>query len=197
MRIEILLFDGFDELDAVGPYEVLTNATAVGADWDVALVGAHGPGELRGAHGLRVAVAEGLGRPDAFIVPGGGWADRAAQGAWAESRGDLPARLAELAPSCDWVASVCTGALLLATAGLTNGRPATTHHSALDDLRASGAMVRPDARVVDDGDLLTAAGVTSGMDLALHLVERHWGADAADTVARMIELPRTAAVVGA
>jgi transcriptional regulator GlxA family with amidase domain len=195
MRIEIPLFDGFDELDAVGPFEVLTNAVSLaGADWDVALVGAHGPGEVRGSHGLRVAVSEGLGSPDALVVPGGRWSSRSG-GVWREvQEGTLPARLRELAPSLDWVASVCTGAMLLAAASLTDGRPATTHQAAIEDLRASGAIILDGARVVDDGDLLTAAGVTSGIDLALHLVERHWGADGAAAVAAMIEHPRQRAV---
>ena len=68
------------------------------------------------------------------------------------------------------IGSVCTGAMLLAEAGLLNGRPAITHHSAIEDLRGFGADVIDGARVVDDGDIVTAAGVTSGIDLALHLV---------------------------
>ena len=84
------------------------------------------------------------------------------------------------------MASVCTGAMLLAAAGITDGRPATTHHSALEDLRASGAQVI-DARVVDDGDVMTAAGITSGIDLALYIVEREAGAEIAERVADEIE----------
>ena len=84
------------------------------------------------------------------------------------------------------IASVCTGAMLLASAGLTRGRRATTHHAAFDDLRSFGADV-VDARFVDDGDLLTAGGVTSGIDLALHIVEKVAGATIAENVAREIE----------
>ena len=79
--------------------------------------------------------------------------------------------------------------MLAAAAGLTSGRPAVTHHSALDDLRRSGAEVL-EARVVDDGDLLTAGGVTSGLDLALWLVEREFGAEPAAEVAEEIEYER-------
>jgi transcriptional regulator GlxA family with amidase domain len=193
MRIEIPVFDGFDELDAVGPYEVLRTASQVGADagLDVALVGAHGPGEVVAAHGLRLSVTEGLGRPDAVIVPGGGWNDRAPRGTWHEVQaGVLPARLAELAPTCRWVASVCSGAMLLAAAGLTRGRRVTTHHDALEELRATGAQLIDGARVVDDGDLLTAAGVTAGLDLSLWIVERIRGSAVADAVASEIEHPR-------
>jgi putative intracellular protease/amidase len=110
MRIEIPVFDGFDELDAVGPYEVLRTASQISADasLDVALVGAHGPGQVVAAHGLRLSVTEGLGRPDALIVPGGGWTGRTPRGTWHEVQaGTLPARLAELAPACRWTASVC------------------------------------------------------------------------------------------
>ncbi len=195
MRIEIVVFDGFDELDAVAPYEVLRNAAAGGADWDVALVGAHGAGTVTASHGLQLTVTEGLGHPEALIVPGGGWGERAEQGTWGEvQRGVLPDRIAALAPGCRWVASVCTGAMLLAAAGLTRGRPAITHHVALSDLAATGTHVIEDARVVDDGDLLTAAGVTSGLDLALWIIEREIGTTLAGRVARQIEHQRSPAI---
>ena len=192
MQIEIVAFDGFDELDAIGPYEVLRNAATVVQDLDVRLVGARGAGEVTASHGLRVVVGGGLsGEADLVIVPGGGWNDRAPQGARAEAEnGALPARLAELHEGGARVASVCTGGMLLAAAGITNGRPATTHHGALDELRASGAEVVEDARVVDDGDLITAGGVTSGLDLALHIVEREWGERLADGIAREMEFQR-------
>ncbi|HEV2999464.1 MAG TPA: DJ-1/PfpI family protein [Solirubrobacteraceae bacterium] len=191
MRIEIVVFDGFDELDAIGPFEVLRNAAHAVDDLEVELVGADGGGVVTASHGLRVTVDRGLTREaDLVIVPGGGWNDRAPAGARAEAeRGELPARLAELHAHGAHVASVCTGAMVLAAAGLTAGRPATTHKGALDDLRASGAEVI-DARVVDDGDLVTAGGVTSGLDLALHLVEREWGATLAEAIAGEMELER-------
>jgi transcriptional regulator GlxA family with amidase domain len=195
MRIEIVVFDGFDELDALAPYEVLRTAQGDGAGWDVALVSAGAAGTVTGHHGVVLRVREPLGRPDALIVPGGGWGDRAGRGTWAEvQRGELPARIAALAPGCAWVASVCTGAMLLSAAGLTRGRPAITHHSAHADLAAAGARVIGDARVVDDGDLLTAAGITSGLDLALWIVEREAGAELAGRVARGLEYQRSAAV---
>src|SRR6266508_3829652 len=146
MRIEIPVFDGFDELDTVGPYEVLRNANQMGADagWDVALVGAHGPGEVVAAHGLRLSLTDSLGHPDAVLAPGGGWTGRTPCGTWHEVKaGVLPARLAELALSCRWVASVCTWAILLAAAGLTSGRRVTTHHDALDDLRGALHITDP------------------------------------------------------
>ena len=192
MRIEIVVYDGFDELDAIGPFEVLRNAATVVEDLDVRLVGADGAGTVTASHGLRVLVDGGLGGDaDLVIVPGGGWNDAAPQGARAEAeRGALPARLAELHRAGVRIGSVCTGGMLLAAAGLTEGRPAVTHRGALDDLRASGAEVIEDARVVDDGDLVTSGGVTSGLDMALHLVEREWGERLADGIAREMEIAR-------
>jgi transcriptional regulator GlxA family with amidase domain len=192
MRIEIVVYDGFDEMDAVGPYEVLRNAATVVEDLDVVLVGAGGAGEVVGSHGMKVVVDGPLtGDAELVIVPGGGWNDRAPQGARAEAeRGDLPRRLAELHDGGARIGSVCTGGMLLAAAGLTEGRPAVTHHGALDDLRAAGAQVQDDARVVDDGDILTAGGVTSGIDLALHVVEREWGERLADGIAQEMEFAR-------
>jgi transcriptional regulator GlxA family with amidase domain len=193
MRVAVVIFEGFDELDAIGPLEVLRNAAAMGAtDLSVALVALDGAAEVTGSHGLRVRTDGRLDpdRTDLLVVPGGGWNDRGAHGAWAEAeRGDLPAAIAAAAEGGAVVATVCTGAMLAATAGLTRGRPAITHHGAVEDLRASGARV-VEARVVDDGDLVTAGGVTSGIDMALWLVERHYGADLAEAVAAEIEHPR-------
>ena len=193
MRIAVVVFEGFDELDAIGPLEVLRNAAAMGAaDLSVELVALDGAAEVTGSHGLRVRTDGRLDpdRTDLLVIPGGGWNDRGVHGAWAEAeRGDLPAAIAAAARGGAVVATVCTGAMLAATAGLTRGRPAITHHAAVEDLRASGARV-VEARVVDDGDLVTAGGVTSGIDLALWLVERHFGAELADAVAAEIEHPR-------
>ena len=196
MDIDILLFDGFDELDAVGPFEVLTSARDLGAPFDVALAGTgvvsganRGEGVVTAAHGMRILPdrAAGSRRPDLVVVPGGGWNTRGPLGARAEvERGVLPARLAEWHASGIAVATVCTGALIAGSAGLLDGRPATTHHENLDDLAGMGAQVVV-GRVVDDGDVLSAGGVTSGLDLALHLVAREAGDDVAARVAADIE----------
>jgi transcriptional regulator GlxA family with amidase domain len=192
MVIDVLLFDGFDELDAVAPFEVLTSARDLGAPFDVALAGVHGDGAVTAAHGLRVLPdgAAGARRADLVVVPGGGWNTRGPLGARAEvERGVLPRRLTEWHDGGATVATVCTGALIAGAGGLLRGRPATTHHANLDDLAAMGARVTG-ARVVDDGDVLTAGGVTSGLDLALHLVERHASRELADRVAAEIEHER-------
>lgn len=197
MQIEIVLFDGFDELDALAPYEVLQRAAEAGADLRVALVTLGGAEMVTAFHGLRVRPDGRLGqdgRPDVLIVPGGGWNHRGPYGTRVEAeRGELPAAIARLHAVGTVVAAVCTGAMLLAASGLLAGRPATTHHLALDDLRASGAQV-VEARVVDDGDVLTARGVTSGLDLALWLVERFAGPQVALAVERRLEYERRGTV---
>jgi transcriptional regulator GlxA family with amidase domain len=186
LLIDIVLFDGFDELDAIGPFEVLKNAAQRGADFSVRLVSWSGASEVVAAHGLRVATesqSEVPQRPDIVIIPGGGWNDRNPQGARAEAeRGELPARLVELHRQGTTIAAVCTGAMIVASAGLLRGRAAITHHAAVDDLGGAGAQVIP-ARVVDDGEVITCGGVTSGLDLALWLVERF----AASEIARHVE----------
>jgi len=85
---------------------------------------------------------------------------------------------------------VCTGAMALAAAGLLDGRAAVTHRDALEDLRRTKALVI-EARVVDDGDILTCGGVTSSIDLALWLVERQWGTELADKISRSLEYTRS------
>jgi transcriptional regulator GlxA family with amidase domain len=192
VRISVVVFDGFDELDAIGPLEVLRNAAKGGADLEVELVTLDGTAEVTGSHGLRVRPDGRLDpeRTELLVVPGGGWNDRTPEGARAEAeRGELPAAIAAASRAGALVATVCTGAMLATAAGLTQGRPAVTHHGALGDLQSAGAKVI-EARVVDDGDLVTAGGVTSGIDMALWLVERHFGAELADAVAAEMEYPR-------
>jgi transcriptional regulator GlxA family with amidase domain len=195
VRIAIVVYDGFDELDALGPYEVLRNAARGGADVAVELVTREPAREITAGHGLRLVPQGVLGDSyDLVIVPGGGWADRAESGAWAEiERGDLPAALRGLREHGAAMGSVCTGGMLLSAAGITRGRPATTHHSAIAALADEGADV-VNARVVDDGDLVTSGGVTAGIDMALWLVEREWGAPLADLIAREMEHERTGEV---
>lgn len=186
MRIAIVVYDGFDELDAIGPYEVLASAPAA----EVALVTLDGAPTVTGSHGLTVSAQAQLGECDVLVVPGGGWNDRAPAGAWAEAqRGELPAAVRRLHERGTVIASVCTGGMLASAAGVLQGRPATTHHRALAELRAQGAQVI-DARVVDDGDVLSCGGVTSGIDLALWFAEREWGGKLAERIAAEIEHER-------
>ena len=193
MRIEIPIYAGYDEVDAIGPFEVLSNAAIAVEDLEVALVGADGPGEVTAAHGLRVVCDEGLGDgADMVIVPGGGWVRGGGVRDQYED-GGLAKRLAGMHDAGTAMASVCTGAILLAQGGILDGRPATTHRAALDHLQEMGADVDREARVVDDGDVITCGGVTSGLDLALHLVEREWGAELAEQIATLMEITRVPA----
>jgi transcriptional regulator GlxA family with amidase domain len=192
MQIDIILFDGFDELDAIAPYEVLRTAAQLGAALDVTLVGAHGPATITASHGTRIVVGRGPSEDaDLLLVPGGGYFHGAGIRAELE-RGVLPRIVAAAHARGATVGSVCTGAMLLTATGLTAGRRMTTHQFAIDDLRASGAEV-VEARFVDDGDIVSAGGVTAGIDLALHLVQRFAGAGMADEVATEIEYQRVVA----
>jgi transcriptional regulator GlxA family with amidase domain len=195
MRCEVILYDGFDELDALAPWEVLSSFADLRDDFDAALVSLDGAAPVRAAHGTLVTPHRALSESvNVLVVPGGGWNDRSDEGAWAQAqRGTLPQAVRERHERGALVASVCTGAMLLAAAGLVEGRHAITHHGAIDDLEAAGAHVVR-ARVVDDGDLVTAGGVTSGLDLALHLAERFFGAEAALAAERELEYERRGTV---
>jgi transcriptional regulator GlxA family with amidase domain len=194
MRAEIILYDGFDDLDAFAPHEVLRRAAAVVADFSVDLVTVDGAESITSAYSVTLRTPQRLGQPDLLLVPGGGWAARAPQGARAEAeRGVIPAALAEAHARGAIIATICTGAMLTSAAGLLRGRHATTHHSAIADLRAAGAEIVA-ARVVDDGDLISSGGVTSGLDLALWLVERFLGANLAVAIEGQIEYERRGTV---
>jgi len=192
LDIEIVLFEAFDELDAVGPYEVLQNGARVGADLTVGLVTLEPTGTVTASHGLRVEPDGVLGDPDLLVVPGGGWSDGGGVRNVVEE-GTLPSVVADAHEAGTTVASVCTGAMILATGGVLDGRPATTHRSAIGPLAEYTETL--DARVVDDGDVLTAGGVTSGIDLALHLLAREFDEAVADEVATILEYDPTEDVV--
>ncbi|SNR52653.1 DJ-1/PfpI family protein [Halorubrum vacuolatum] len=210
MDIDVLLYDGFDEIDGIAPYEVFDYAltyaaeeAAADADDEPEPVGrvryvTHSAREtVTASHGTRVGIdgtlpdPESTDAPDLLVVPGGGWNARDEEAsAWAEAqRGDIPRALAAYHDAGVRIATVCTGSMLLATAGITDGRRTITHAGAVEELRESGANV-VEARVVDDGDLVTAGGVTSGIDLALYLVELELGETVADRVATVLEHER-------
>ena len=197
MHAEILLFDGFDELDAMGPWEVLAGLAAVRDDVTAQLVTLEGARAVAADHGAVITAQGALSaRPDVLIVPGGGWMDRTAEGAWAQAhRGELPRAIAARHAAGTTVASVCTGALLLAHAGILAGHRATTNRGALDDLRAFEGVEVLDARVVDDGDVVTAGGPACGLDLALLLLERVGGAGLAEAAAAELHYDRPAVTV--
>ncbi len=187
--IAVLLFDDVEELDAVGPYEVLASWTLVHPEdgWRVVTtVPVDSSPDVDGAKDLRMSAAEmpeRLGQLDVLVHPGG--------------RGTR--RLLADEEHLDWVrgqaeggalmTSVCTGALVFAASGLLAGRPATTHWRALGELAALDPTIelRPDDRYVDDGQVITSAGVSAGIDMALHLVARLAGRHRAMEVRRAIQ----------
>lgn len=188
MNIQIVIFDGFDELDVIGVFEPLRMA-----ELPVQLISLKKQDLVKTAHGLKIA-AEGVlsleNKPDILIVPGGGWLNQAEHGAWAEAQnGQILSVLKDLHQAGVILAAVCTGALLLAKAGLLSGQSATTNHDTLEELVALGAKVVR-ARVVDNGQLITAGGITSSLDLALWLIERFVGSDKADQVSKRLEFER-------
>jgi transcriptional regulator GlxA family with amidase domain len=191
MNVRILVFDGADEIDFIGPLEIFRRAAKLTPGIDVRLVTLEPCQHITAAYGLCL-VPDGVldETTDLLVVPGGGWASHTAQGIRCEvERGTLVRRIAELYRNGAIVAGVCTGTMALAAAGLLNGRPAVTHHAALPDLDATSAAV-VSARVVDDGNIVTCGGVTSSLDLALRLVERFWGREIAEEIARGMEYTR-------
>lgn len=182
--IGILLFDGVEELDFAGPWEVFQVSIMLGSA-DRAVTIAEKAGPVRCAKGLSVNpdhTFESAPPLDVILVPGG-------QGTRGE--GDNPVLIAwleKIAPGCQWVTSVCTGALLLDGAGLTRGKRITTHWRFIDDLRKrGGATVLDGPRYVRDGNLVTAAGVSAGIDMALWLVGQMHSPDLARQVQRRIQ----------
>lgn len=190
-QIGILLFDDVEELDAVGPWEVLAHwARSYPEDgWSVALL-SRGGGSVRAAKGMLIGAHHPLERSpklDVLIHPGGNGTRQLMRD---EQHLDWVRAQREQVPL---MASVCTGALVYAAAGLLRGRPATTHWRALDELAAADPSVqlRPADRYVDDGDIITSAGVSAGIDMALHLVVRLAGPERAAQVQRAIQYGRT------
>jgi transcriptional regulator GlxA family with amidase domain len=179
MQIAILLFDNVTALDAVGPYEVLSRLPGA----QTLFVGER-PGPVRTDTGMLSLVADaGLTdapHPDIVVVPGG-------YGQTAHMHdGAVHEWLRTADATSTWTTSVCTGSLILAAAGLLTGRRATTHWLAVDQLPGLGAVPAAE-RVVSDGKYITAAGVSAGIDMALHLAERVAGPVVAQAIQLGIE----------
>lgn len=171
LRIGVFVFDGCEELDVVGPYDVLAWWAAHSAlRPQVVTFSADGLG-VRCAKGLRLVPdhsAADVGPLHVLVYPGGSGTRALVRDpehlAWVR-------RMREETPL---LASVCTGALVYAAAGALAGRPATTYWDAVDELVEldPSVLVDTEARFVDDGDVITSAGVSAGIDMALHLVAR-------------------------
>lgn len=186
LRVGILVFDDAEELDVVGPYEVL-------AMWgqlsplrpEVLMFSVDGNG-VRCAKGLRLlpdTSREDAGDLHVLVHPGGRGTRRLALD------GEHLAWVREMRTRVPLMASVCTGALVYAAAGLLAGRPAATHWAAVDELARldPSVLVDTEARFVDDGDVVTSAGVSAGIDMALHLVARLESPGTAREVRRQIQ----------
>lgn len=185
--IGVLLFDAFEELDAIGPWEVLAYwVHAFPEDgWTVTTFSRNGA-PVTAAKGLVVKPEHNSATaPDMAVVVYPGGAGTRAQ-LHDESHLDWVRAQRE---SVSLMTSVCTGSLVFAAAGILRGRPCTTHWRYLDQLSAldPSIRVRPEDRFVDDGDVITSAGVSAGIDMALHLVARLGGVERARQVRRGIQ----------
>ncbi len=187
MRIAIGVFDGAEELDFVGPWEVLAMWRDVYSDDEVEVMLVGETTEVvTCAKGMRVlpdASWDEVGDVDVLIYPGG-------RGTRAQLGDEtIRARMRALKRRGTLLASVCTGSLVYADAGLLDGLPATTYWSAFDTLLSLGRDIepQPDSRFVDTGEIITAAGVSAGIDMALHLVGRLGTPDKAREVRRAIQ----------
>jgi len=179
MDIVIVLYDRLTALDAIGPYEVLSRLPGANLRF---LAAERGP--VRTDNGMLTLLAEHtleeVRNPDIVVVPGGPGEVAARAG------GPVLDWLREAHRTSTWTTSVCTGSLVLAAAGLLDGRRATSHWLALEQLAALGAEATPE-RVVFDGKIVTAAGVSAGIDMALALAERVAGRQVAEAIQLGIE----------
>ncbi len=191
IKIGILIFDDAEELDFVGPWEVFTMANEVSAragrqrPHDVKLL-AEREATVRCAKGMRVlpdVTIEKCERLDVLLVPGGVGTRREVGNA------ALLSWIADVTQTCQWITSVCTGALLLTAAGPARGKRVTTHWAFVEQLRARGeaAEVLEGVRFVRDGQVVTAAGVSAGIDMALWLIGQLHGPPFARAVQRAME----------
>ncbi len=186
-RIGIFLFPGVEELDAVGPWEVLAHWTLEYPEdgWSVCLFSADGAA-VRAAKGMVLGAQYALTdlpALDVLVHPGGeGTRPQMHDGAHL-------AWLREQREQVPLLTSVCTGSLVYAAAGLLAGRPATTYWDCFDELAATDPSIelQRSARFVDDGDIVTSAGVSAGIDMALHLVARLAGPERERQVRRGIQ----------
>jgi transcriptional regulator GlxA family with amidase domain len=178
MRIAYVVYPDFTGLDLVGPYEVISRWP----DADVHFV-ASSPGPVRADRGLTVIptdTPDTMPQPDLIVVPGSG------NPVPVLSDQVLIDWLRAAAPGCQWTASVCTGAGLYAAAGLLEGKTTTTHWGFRDNLKAMGVDVVGD-RVVWQGNHVSGAGVSAGIDMALSLTERVHGRELAESLQLAIE----------
>ncbi len=179
VEIAILIFEGLTALDAVGPYEVLSRVPGARVRFVATETGAKRTD--KGSLGLVADHALADVRRPEIVVVSGGFGVRTALG-----DGRVVAWVRESHATSRWTTSVCTGSLVLGAAGILRGLRATTHWRSLERLREFGAEPVPD-RVVEQGRVITAAGVSSGIDMALRLAELIAGRDVAQAIQLSIE----------
>ena len=178
MQITFLFYDGMTALDAIGPYEVL--ARLPGAS--VQMVGLH-RGPIKTCAGLTMVADYALtevSKTDVLVIPGGGKATSLSKFP------EILAWIKAIHPSTTWTTSVCTGSLILGAAGLLSGIKATTHWAVMDRLPTWGALPTHE-RVVESGKIITAAGVSAGIDMALLLAAKISGPEFAQSIQLGIE----------
>jgi transcriptional regulator GlxA family with amidase domain len=182
--VGILLFENAEELDFVGPWEVFASARLLTGKLEVVTI-AEKEGPIRAAKGMRVIPDTTFARApelDVLVVPGG-------DGRRKEVDNEVVISwIKKTAASCAWVTSVCTGAFLLHRAGLLQGKTVTTHWARADELEALGGIsLRRGDRYVRDGNLVTAAGVSAGIDMSLWLIGALFDPETARRVQKSIE----------
>ena len=180
MQVAIPIYEGFTALDAIGPYDVLQNVPGTEVVFCAPETGIHRT--ENGQLGVLADLAlDEVTEPDVVVVPGGLGNRR-----WLNGPNPYTDWLSAVHETTTWTTSVCTGSLMLAAAGLLEGVDAATHWAARDALAELGANPVAE-RVVERGKIVTAAGVSSGIDMALRLVERMHGETAAQAVQLAIE----------
>lgn len=180
MQIAILLYPGTTALDAVGPYEVLSRLP----DTEVRFVGKETGPLLTDGGVLLLGVTHTLAEtpaPDLVLVPGGPTTPTVMVDQ------EILAWLRSVHGTTTWTTSVCSGAVILAAAGILKDQPATTHWVAMGSLRLMGAAPRPDERIVRTGKIVTAAGVSAGIDLGLWLAGELGGRELAEAIQLTVE----------
>jgi transcriptional regulator GlxA family with amidase domain len=181
----IVLYPDFEELDAVGPYEVLGMLAKLDQEWKVVTI-AEKAGPVRAFGGLQLVADhsfEDAPPLDVILLPGGLGSRKE------QANPRMLEYVRKTGESADYVTSVCTGAMILHQAGFLEGRKATTHWGAIHELRSLGGNteVLDDQRWVEDGNVLTSAGVSAGIDMALYLVSLLKDANTAKAVQKMME----------
>jgi len=191
IEIGILIFDDIEELDFVGPWEVWSMVNEVAGyrnmptPFRVRLISPNG-GEVRAVKGMRVladASIDEISKLDVVCIPGGQGTRTLIQN---QSVMDW---VSKIAGTCEWVTSVCTGAFVLSKAGLTNGKRLTTHWAAFEEFKALGleGTLVPHVRYVRDGNVVSSAGVSAGIDMSLWLVGQLFSPQFARDVQRAMQ----------